>query len=297
VSANSRIEWTTHTLNPWWGCEKVSPACKLCYAETWAKRTGHQVWGGDSPRRFFGEKHWAEPLKWNRKAGQAKERARVFCSSMSDILEIHRDAEVAHRQMRERRRLGHLIEITEHLDWLLLTKRLQDGGRCFTEMFGDRGKFPKNVWIGTTMEDQDRAQERAPRLCSLTSTVRFVSAEPLLGRLSLRDLDVGGYLAERYPIPGEFGHIPVRLDALTGSNDGQAMGGTKAQPVDWVIAGGESGPGARPTELSWFRDLRDECADAGVPFFMKQITERGRKIPFDDWPDDLKVRQFPEVRA
>lgn len=87
MAEHSAIEWTTHTFNPWWGCVKVSPACDHCYAESLAKRTGNQVWGKDAPRRFFGEKHWAEPLKWNRDAEKAGERARVFCASMADVME------------------------------------------------------------------------------------------------------------------------------------------------------------------------------------------------------------------
>ena len=72
MAENSKIEWTDHTFNPWWGCEKVSPACANCYAEAFAKRTGNNVWGRKSERRFFGDKHWAEPLKWD---ARAKSRA------------------------------------------------------------------------------------------------------------------------------------------------------------------------------------------------------------------------------
>ena len=65
MAKNSKIEWTTHTFNPWWGCVKVSPACKHCYAEAWAKRVGQAVWGIGADRRFFGDKHWADPLRWD----------------------------------------------------------------------------------------------------------------------------------------------------------------------------------------------------------------------------------------
>src|ERR1700704_5109229 len=82
MAKNSHIEWTHHTFNPWWGCKKVSPACDNCYAELWAKRMGHQLWGTDAPRRFFGDAHWREPLKWNEEAGLAGHRERVFCASM-----------------------------------------------------------------------------------------------------------------------------------------------------------------------------------------------------------------------
>ena len=91
MGKDSEIEWTHHTFNPWWGCSKVSPACKNCYAETWAKRVGQNVWGEGSERRFFGEKHWGEPLIWNRAAEAAKQRARVFCASMADVFEDRSD--------------------------------------------------------------------------------------------------------------------------------------------------------------------------------------------------------------
>lgn len=130
MAKNSRIEWTTHTFNPWWGCVKVSPACKHCYAESWAKRVGSNVWGIKAERRFFGDKHWSEPVKWNAAAAASGMRARVFCASMADVFEDRRDLDV------HRIRLWKLIEATPRLDWLLLTKRpeivIRDYIRLFT---------------------------------------------------------------------------------------------------------------------------------------------------------------------
>ena len=93
MSANSSIEWTDHTFNPWWGCSRVSPGCENCYAETLSARYGHRVWGPakTTPRRIFGPQHWAEPPKWNAAAVQAGVRKRVFCASMSDVFEDHPD--------------------------------------------------------------------------------------------------------------------------------------------------------------------------------------------------------------
>jgi len=84
---NSKIEWCDHTFNPWWGCAKVSPGCAHCYAESLAKRTGNAVWGHESPRRFFGDSHWNEPLKWDAAAKAEGRRKRVFCASMADVFE------------------------------------------------------------------------------------------------------------------------------------------------------------------------------------------------------------------
>src|SRR4051794_32502123 len=91
MGRNSSIEWTHHTFNPWWGCVKVSPACKHCYAEAWAKRTGFGLWGPRSDRRFFGDAHWREPLRWNAEAAADRTRRRVFCASMADVFEPRRE--------------------------------------------------------------------------------------------------------------------------------------------------------------------------------------------------------------
>lgn len=221
MAKNSRIEWTTHTFNPWWGCVKVSPACKHCYAESWSKRVGQKVWGINADRRFFGDKHWSEPLKWNATAQQLGVRARVFCASMSDVFEDRRDLDT-HRQ-----RLWRLIEDTPWLDWLLLTKRpeLVLG----TAPWGE--SWPDNVWMGTTVETQEYADERLPYLSEIPAAVRFISAEPLLG--------------------------PVEI-------------GPWADSIDWVITGGESGPHARPSSPTWFRDLLNRCMASDIAFHFKQ---------------------------
>lgn len=221
MARNSRIEWTTHTFNPWWGCVKLSPACKHCYAESWAKRVGQDVWGIGASRRFFGDKHWAEPLKWNAGAELSGERARVFCASMADVFEDRGDLDVW------RERLWALIVGTPYLDWLLLTKRPD---RVAANVpWGEQ--WPANVWLGTTVESQEWAEKRLPELSGLPAAVRFISAEPLLGPLDLR--------------------------RWIGS-------------LDWVITGGESGPKARPSSPSWFRDLHNQCMSAEVPFHFKQ---------------------------
>ncbi|MBH0115149.1 phage Gp37/Gp68 family protein [Novosphingobium sp. YJ-S2-02] len=175
MAKNSKIEWTTHTFNPWWGCVKMSPACKFCYAESWSKRLGKNVWGINSERRLFGPKHWAEPLAWNRAALVTGERPRVFCASMADVFEDRRDLDG------ERAKLWELIGETAGLDWLLLTKRPDLA--CQLTPWGDN--WPDNVWIGTTTEDQQWADHRLSSLARIPAKVRFISAEPLLGPVRL----------------------------------------------------------------------------------------------------------------
>lgn len=226
VGKDSRIEWTHHTFNPWWGCVNVSPACDHCYAEAWAKRVGSDVWGPHSPRRFFSDAHWREPLKWDAEAAQTGRR-RVFCASMADVFENRADL------AGPRARLFELIESTPNLDWLLLTKRVH-----LVRKLIPRGRsLPRNVWLGTTAENQEYADKRIPYLLTHDdAAVRFVSCEPLLG-----PIDLSPYLDDR-----------------SGSR------------IDWVIAGGESGAAARPMHPAWVEGLQKQCRSAHVPFHFKQ---------------------------
>jgi len=175
MAKDSRIEWTHHTFNPWWGCTKVSPGCKYCYAETWAKRIGQKVWGPKAPRRELTEGYWRQPLVWNDEASGLRHRPRVFCASMADVFEDRRDLDS------KRERLWHLIERTPNLDWLLLTKRPQN----VADLAPWRGQWPENVWLGATTENQRWLEKRLPILLSHQAKVVFLSCEPLLGPLDL----------------------------------------------------------------------------------------------------------------
>jgi protein gp37 len=176
MGEKTAISWTHHTFNPWWGCSRVSEGCRHCYAADLATRLGHDVWG-QRPRRFFGEKHWAEPLKWQREAQQAGERRRVFCASMADVFEERPELE------NERWRLWELIDRTPALDWLLLTKRADR----IADLLPLRDAA--NIWVGTSVEDLSQAW-RVECLRSIPAVVRFLSYEPALGPLD--DLDLQG---------------------------------------------------------------------------------------------------------
>ena len=175
MAEHSTIEWTDHTFNPWWGCTKVSPACDHCYAEGWAKRTGHDVWGAKSSRRFLSESTWKQPERWNRAAARAGTRMRVFCASMADVFEW------GHRLSAARERLWELIERTPHLDWLLLTKR----PHLVQRLAPWSTRWPAHVWLGTTAENQRFAAKRIPHLLEIPCRIRFLSCEPLLGPVDL----------------------------------------------------------------------------------------------------------------
>jgi protein gp37 len=184
MGQNSEISWTHHTFNPWWGCVKVSAGCANCYAETFSNRYGMKVWGQDAERRFFGDKHWREPLKWNVSAIKAGERHRVFCASMSDVFE-RRDDVIPHRT-----RLFNLILNTPQLDWLLLTKRPENYAEMWTET--EWPKRLRNVWLGVTAEDHPNYVKRWPLLAKAPATVRFISYEPAMGPLIPTEAYVAG---------------------------------------------------------------------------------------------------------
>ena len=177
MAENSPIEWTGHTFNPWWGCTKVSAACDHCYAETWAKRTGHDVWGPKASRRRLSDAYWDRPLRWNSDAEQSRRRVRVFCASMADVFEWDREL----NDLRDR--LWGIVERTPNLDWLLLTKRPHLARRLAP--WSDH--WPEHVWIGTTVENQRFAEQRIPFLLDVPCRYRFLSCEPLLGSINLSE--------------------------------------------------------------------------------------------------------------
>ncbi|QRK06031.1 DUF5131 family protein [Archangium violaceum] len=317
MAENSSIEWTHHTFNPWRGCSKVHAGCTNCYAEknqgvamqgiTWG-----EVWQGGQ-RVVKAESGWREPLKWARDAARAGERRRVFCASLADLLEVpetpvswpsgwgvkernsaiarldhaRADLDTARERLwdviRETARMplplvdddlereGGTLAIppTPGLDWLLLTKR-PENWRLVPE---DTRPF---CWLGTSISDQKTADEWAWRLCQAQGfRLRFLSIEPLTGFVDLwafRSL------------------------------------------INWVIVGGESGPKARPCDVEWVRDIVRQCRKAGVPCFVKQlgaITRWDLDAPMppnglltdrkggdmSEWPEDLRVREFPEVQS
>lgn len=327
MAQNSKIQWTDHTFNPWIGCTKVSPGCAHCYAEQlMATRYGRVEWGAGKPRVRTSTANWREPLRWNRAAGERAQlfgniswarraldatthRPRVFCASLADWL----DYEVPTAWRVD---LFALIEATPHLDWLLLTKRPESWSARLHEAMGAgsalahawlNGHAPANVWVGTTAEDQARVNERVPELRRIPAVVRFLSCEPLLEQIDLFNRHTWGPEVNNAD-PREAG-----------------------QPwLDWVICGGESGPGARPMLIEWADHLRRQCQESRLPFFMKQLGAHvgttnanahdwpehvefeevagtpqfaGARVilsdkkggAFEEFPSELQVRQFPEA--
>ena len=275
MGKTTNISWTHHSFTPWWGCQRVSPGCEQCYAETLSKRWGHQIWGPPktTERRLFGDAHWREPIGWDLAAAEAGERRRVFCASMADVFEDHPMLPPV------RERLWDLIDETPRLDWLLLTKRPENIAHMLPQ------RYWPNVWLGTSTEDQQRADERVPVLLRYRDQVPvlFLSVEPQLGPVKLEEF-------LRPVCPKHDG--PEIVECMhAGWNEA-----TRPRPrISWVITGGESGSGHRRFDLDWARQTRDECAAAGVAWHFKQIGGRthaagGCELDGREW------KEFPEPR-
>ena len=332
--AVTTIQWADYTFNSWIGCTHVHAGCKNCYAEAdMDKRRGRVAWGPNGTRSRTSEDYWKQPLKWDRAAKASGERRRVFCASLADVFEdwqgpivdargegLQVDGLGAIRRLSEnatgrpwlpltmdrlRRDLFSLIDATPSLDWLLLTKRPENVRRMWNAVddrpAGNLQKHRKNCWLLTSVSDQPTADTMIPHLlaCRDLVPVLGLSCEPLLG-----PVDLG--LDEMF----------VDLD-----------NGQQSPGIDWVIVGGESGPGARPMDLRWARGIVEQCKAAGVVCFVKQLGNnpkityrelcmirpntpavdcspgtiddfplRDRKGgDMEEWPEALRIRQFPEV--
>lgn len=321
MGADSKIQWTHSTFNPWRGCTKVSPGCANCYADAMSSRNPKTlgVWGPNGTRVVASEAMWREPLKWDKTAAKAGERRRVFCASLADVFEdwqgpivnsdghplvkidkrpwtiqVHGERPITMNDVRQR--LFGLIDSTPNLDWLLLTKRPENIAKMMPPFFpggyiaeagrmNQEGERP-NLWLGTSIENQEQADKRIPHLLNVPAKVRFLSVEPLLGPIDLTKYSVDGHYVPR---------------VHTG--------------IDWVIVGGESGPHARPCNLGWIRNIVQQCKAAGVACFVKQLGAKpifggdfekktgpmeGLRLrdpkggDWSEWPEDLRVREIPK---
>jgi protein gp37 len=252
----------TTLFNPWYGCTKVSDGCTHCYAESLMDtRYGKVKWGPTGTRKRTSESNWRQPLKWNRSATEKGERHRVFCASLADVFE-DRDELIEWRND-----LFITIDMTPQLDWLLLTKRPENIVRLSQD--GMPMGLPKNVWLGTSVEDQKTSETRIPRLIEAKSwaesPVAFLSCEPLLGPIEL-----AGESCTHWRFPG----------------------------VNWLIIGCESGANRREMKWSWASSLVTQCVYADIAVFVKQVEVNGRVVhDVRNFPPSLGFQDFPKVVA
>lgn len=282
MAETTHISWSDATWNPVIGCTKVSPACDFCYAENlMANRHKRVVWGKPGQRGTLSRtsaQNWNEPIRWNKKAMAAGSRPFVFCSSLSDVFDKN-------WQSGWRAEAFEVMRRTPALVYLLLTKRPQN----IIDMVSECGGLPPNVALGTTIEDQIRADLNVPHLCEakmeLNPLFTFVSCEPLLSQIYLRSIRVK---------PGQHSFMDGPHDHF------DALHPLAPWQIDWIITGGETNQGshkARHTPDEAFVFLKEQARAAGVVFHQKQITRAGRPIPMADWPIDLRIQERPEVPA
>ena len=267
---STKIEWADEVWNVVTGCTKVSAGCKNCYAERMAKRLGGRFGYPPAPDQFKVTLHPEQlklPLRW-------KKPRRVFVNSMSDL--FHEDVPDDFID-----NVFVYMKMAHAHTFLILTKRPERMLKWFTRwtvggwdtpgiikhnaetIFGENSTsssitWPRsNIWLGVSVEDQKTANERLPILAQIPAAKRFVSCEPLLGPID--------FISDSYA------------------------------RFDWVIVGGESGPGARPMDLEWAESIVTQCEVVGIPVFVKQLggfpDKRNR---MEEWPEELRVRQWPE---
>lgn len=258
MAKDSKIEWTHHTANLWWGCTKVHAGCDNCYAEAFSHRYNHQIWGNDNPRKAT-KSVWKNLLTWQAEAEAAGEVHRVFVGSMMDIFEKPMPystwkGDIIPGETTDDLRqdfFHNYVPACPNLQFLLLTKRPSNISKYIPESW--KQNPPPNVLFGTSVSDQKTFNDLVPQLVKHAPGRRFLSIEPQIDRIS--------------PQKGDF------------------------YGIDWVIQGGESGARKRPFDLEWVRLMMYMCQCAEIPYFFKQI-DKVQEIP--DW---ALVRQFPSTHS
>jgi protein gp37 len=266
--SKTKIQWASHTWNPVTGCTKISEGCLNCYAERIARRFYSEPFEvvKTHPDRLSEPWHWKNPR-------------RVFVCSMGDL--FHEDVPDDFIESVLCSMVYDIEQVRTRHIFMILTKR---PARMFEYL--SKFVFPSdapykwpldNVWLGVTAENQEMADERIPILLQTPAVVRFVSVEPMLEKMDLS-----------YPLHG---YPEVYASQPDGEPDWQQT----TPPLDWVICGAESGPGARPFDMDWARDLKNQCEMASIPFFFKQGRIDGQLVKMPEL-DGRVWDQYPEAK-
>lgn len=263
------ITWTDATFNPVVGCSKVSDGCRSCWAEKAARLHYHDEFpnGWDGHVKLFPER-----LEWPL---HRRKPMRIAVGLMGDLFHEQVPDEFI-EQIFDIMRKSHLHTFQ------LLTKRPR-GVLQYWKWRSEKylapnmiSVWPENAWLGVSCENQTAADDRIPILLQAPAAIRFVSLEPLLGPIDLRSVKMGcGWNALNCACSGACNHAKL----------------------NWVIVGGESGPGARPMQIERAHSIVEQCKPAGVPVHVKQIHLNGKLSKnMDEWPEDLRVREFPNAK-
>lgn len=282
------------------GCTKVSPGCDHCYAERMAVRlAGNMSLPEDVQRAYCQatDRGVIEKAGWSgkvvpipgaverlaAKCASWRKPRRVFVQSMGDLFH-----DAVPREL-QRKVFATFHNYPQHI-FQILTKR-PENMRAFIRWYAEWVGFnawPReysHVWLGVTAENQEQADARIPVLLDTPAAVRFVSVEPMLGAVDLKNID------------GPIGRGLSHIDALTGKHYHDDDGGQRTDEydaLDWVICGGETGPGARMMSPQWARELRDQCASAGVPYFFNKLGDYCKDKHYQE-NYGLNVREFPQA--
>lgn len=286
MAQDSKIEWTRHTANLWHGCTQAGIGCLNCYAETLSKRWGNDVWGNDKPRKEI-RSFWNDLDKYQKLALESGEKHTVFVGSMMDIFEKpmplinSKGEEVSYttEDIRNTFFMRIMGDRYPNLIFLLLTKRPSNINKYIPESW--KQNPPSNVWFGTSPVNQETADKLIPQLLKVNGN-KFLSIEPQLGEINLTRIDADKSGDKDW----------CMINCLSGEQTDMGRPCIDVPKISWIINGGESGHHRRPFNLEWARSLRNQCEDADVPFFFKQIDKVRDKV--EGIPVDLQIRQFPK---
>lgn len=311
MAETTNIDYADSTWSPWIGCDKrdehgaIREGCRYCYAEMWARRNprfrGH--WGPDAPRYFFDDRHWQQPVKWQRKCERLGKRKRVLVSLCDpfeapapgvhpavDTREIRRKG-----QLHARQRLWELITQTPRLDWLLLTKRPENLQTMLP--LGFLRQPQHNLWLGVSAWDQPSADRNIPPLLEVPAALHWVSLEPLLGPVD-ESLQCDGFVGG---VPCDIGLADDGATPWCVEHDREAGPLWEWADLDWAVVGCES-RGARPgrhCDWRWVESLAKQCKAADVPMFTKQLPDirpgenrlvKSAKLAREGWPVEMPRR-------